>query len=63
METIALFFWFSHCQSNGEIVHDSLESQGVKTFLKRLINIFKYLSADVVDLVKTLDSVLNDFSY
>jgi hypothetical protein len=50
-------------KSDGEERHGSLESEGVEAFLKGLEDIFEHLSADVVDLVETLHSVLDDLSH
>lgn len=60
MEAVSLLLGLSLGESDGEEVDGSLEGKGVETFLERLEHIFEYLSADVVNLVEALYSVLDD---
>jgi hypothetical protein len=58
----ALFLGLVLSECDGDIGDSSLEFESVEALLKRLPHVLKGLSANVVDLVKTLHAVLHDLS-
>jgi hypothetical protein len=50
-------------ESDGKELHGSLESEGVEALLERLVHILEGLRSNVVHLVKSLYSVLDDLGH
>jgi hypothetical protein len=62
LEAISLLLGLNLGEGDSEELNGSLESEGIEALLKRLVNILEGLRSNIVDLVKSLHSVLDDFS-
>jgi hypothetical protein len=62
LETVGLFGRLSFGKSDSEVLNSPLESQGVKSLFQGLKDILESLGTDVVNLIKSLYSVLDDLS-
>jgi hypothetical protein len=60
LEAVSLLLRLVLGEGDGHVADVSLESQGVKALLQGLEDVFEDLGADVVHLVETFHSVLDD---